>query len=128
MSVELQERQVGQEALRKFGARWAVLTAMRLDMAKQGIEVGLDVDEQLSFARMKILSGCFSPCEVACTLSKIEGRFVSKGFTLGTKYLQDWSDLLAQAMRGEIDPRRVVEIPALRPVEMDCRFLACGCS
>jgi hypothetical protein len=124
----MEERRVGQEALKKFGARWAVLSAMRLDMAKQGIEVGPDIDKQLSFARMKIVSGCFSPCEVGCTLSKIEGQLVSKGFTLGGKYLQDWSDLLAQAMRGDIDLRRVVEIPALKPVEMDCSFLACGCS
>jgi len=128
MNTQTEEGRVGQEALKKFGGRWAVLAAMRLDMARMGIEVGPEIDEQLSFARIKVLSGCFSPCEVGCSLSKIEGQLISKGYILGGKYLQDWSDLLAQAMRGDIDLRRVVEIPALKPVEMDCKFLACGCS
>ena len=35
---------------------------------------------------------------------------------------------ITQAMRGEIDPSRTAEIPALKPVEMDCKFLACRCA
>ena len=116
------------EMLKKFGTRWAVLAAMRLDMASQGIRIGAETDEQLKLARVQILSGCFSPCEVGCSLSKIEGQLISSGFSLGGEYLRPWSELLAQAMRGEIDPDRIGEIPALRPVEMDCRFMGCRCA
>jgi hypothetical protein len=121
-------RAVSLEMLKKFGTRWAVLAAMRLDMAGRGIRIEGETDEQLKLARVQVLSGCFSPCEVGCSLSKVEGRLISIGSSLGGEYLRPWSDLLAQAMRGEIDPRRIAEIPALKPVEMDCKFLGCRCA
>jgi hypothetical protein len=123
-----EERGVRLEMLKKFGTRWAVLAAMRLDVTRKGIRVGSEIDEQLKLARLQILSGCFSPCEVGCSLSKVEGQLVSSGSSLGGEYVREWSDLLAQAMRGEIDPHRIAEIPALKPVEMDCKFLACRCA
>jgi len=116
------------DMLKKYGTQWAVLAAMRLDMASRGIRIGSGVDEQLKMARVQILSGCFSSCEVGCSLSKLEGQLISNGYSLGGEYLRPWSELLAQAMRGEIDPSRVAEIPALKPVEMDCKFLACRCA
>jgi hypothetical protein len=121
-------RAVSLDMLKKFGTRWAVLAAMRLDMASRGIRIEGEMDEQLKLARVQVLSGCFSPCEVGCSLSKVEGQLISIGSSLGGEYLRPWSDLLAQAMRGEIDPQRIAEIPALRPVEMDCKFLACRCA
>ena len=120
---------VSLDMLKKYGTKWAVLAAMRLDMASRGIRIGGEVDEPLKMARVQILSGCFSPCEVNCSLSKVEGQLISSiGGSLGEEYLRPWSDLLAQAMRGEIDPSRTAEIPALKPVEMDCKFLACRCA
>lgn len=122
-------REISLEMLKKFGTRWAVLAAMRLDMGSRGITIGGETDEQLKLARVQILSGCFSPCEVGCSLSKLEGQLISSvGSSLGEEYFRPWSDLLAQAMRGEIDPSRTAEIPALKPVEMDCKFLACRCA
>ncbi|HSB68275.1 MAG TPA: hypothetical protein VLT62_02925 [Candidatus Methylomirabilis sp.] len=120
-------RGVSLDMLKKYGTRWAVLAAMRLDMAGRGITIGSEIDEQLKLARVQVLSGCFSPCEVACTLSKVEGQFISIGSSLGEDYIREWSGLLAQAMQGEIDPNRIAEIPALKPVAMDCKFLACHC-
>jgi hypothetical protein len=116
------------DMLKKFGTRWAVLAAMRLDMASRGITIESEMDEQLKLARVQVLSGCFSPCEVGCSLSKVEGHLISIGSSLGGKYVREWSELLAQAMRGDIDPNRVAEIPALKPVAMDCKFLACRCA
>jgi len=122
-------RGISLDMLKKYGTRWAVLAAMRLDMASRGIRIGSEVDEQLKMARVQILSGCFSPCEVGCSLSKLEGHLISSlGSSLNEEYLRPWSELLAQAMRGEIDPGRTAEIPALKPVEMDCKFLACRCA
>ncbi len=127
---EVQEaRSVSLEMLKKFGTRWAVLAAMRLDMTSRGFKVERETDEQLKLARLQISSGCFSPCEVGCTLSKVEGQLISTiGSTPCGDYLRPWSDLLARAMRGEIDPQRLADIPALKPVEMDCKFLACHCA
>ena len=132
MDTVQDERGFSLDMLKKYGTQWAVLAAMRLDMASRGIRIGSEVDEQLKMARVQILSGCFSPCEVGCSLSKLEGHLISSigssGSSLNEEYLRPWSDLLAQAMRGEIDPSRVAEIPALKPVEMDCKFLACRCA
>ena len=121
-------RGISFELLKKFGTRWAVLAAMRLDMASRGITIGGETDEQLKLARVHVLSGCFSPCEVGCSLAKVEGQLISIGSSLGGEYIREWSELLAQAMRGEIDPNRIAEIPALKPVAMDCKFLACRCA
>ena len=122
-------RSVSMDMLKKYGTQWAVLAAMRLDMASRGIRIGSEVDDQLKMARVQILSGCFSPCEVGCSLSRLEGQLISSiGSSLSEEYLRPWSDLSAQAMRGEIDPSRVAEIPALKPVETDCKFLACRCA
>jgi hypothetical protein len=127
MESTQEARDISLEMLKKFGTRWAVLAAMRLNMASRGIRIGSETDEQLKLARVQILSGCFSPCEVGCSLSKVEGQLISTGFSLGGEYLRPWFELLTQAMRGEIDPTRIAEIPALKPVAMDCELLACRC-
>jgi hypothetical protein len=126
-TADQEERKVSFEWLKKFGTKWAVLTALGLDLAKRGIRVPPDLNEQLKLARMKIMSGCFSPCEVGCTLSKVEGQLISVGSSLGEDYLRPWFDLLGQAMEGRIDPQRIANIPALEPVASDCQFLACQC-
>jgi len=123
-----EERRVDFEVLAKWGARWAVLAAMSLDMAKRGIRIAPEIDEQLKLARVKVVSGCFSPSEVGCALGKIEGQLVALACSLGQEYWMDWSALLAQAMQGQLDLRRVAEIPALKPIENDCAFGPCNCS
>ena len=128
MNAVVGERRTDLDMLKNYGSKWAVLASMRLDMAKQGIRVGRDLDEHFRLARIKILSGCFSPCEVGCALSRIEGQLISIGYPLGEGYLQQWSDLLAQTARGQIDLHQAGKIPALKPFEMDCTFLACGCA
>jgi hypothetical protein len=126
-TVEQEDRKVSFEQLKKFGTRWAVLTALSLDLARQEVRVAADVDEELKLARMKILSGCFSPCEVGCALGKVEGQLVAAGASLGEEYLRSWFNLLAQAMQGAIDPQRIADIPVLQPVATDCQFLVCRC-
>ena len=50
------------DMLRRFGAKWAVFTAMTANMIQKGIEVPHAVVEKLKTARSKIESGCFTPC------------------------------------------------------------------
>jgi hypothetical protein len=126
-TVDQDERKVSFEWLKKFGMKWAVLAALVVDLGKRGVRVPTDANEQLKLARMKIMSGCFSPCEVGCALGKLEGQLVAIGSSLGEDYLRPWFDLLGQAMEGRIDPGRISEIPALAPVANDCKLLACRC-
>jgi hypothetical protein len=126
-TVAQNDREVGFDLLKKYGMKWAVLAAWVIDLGKRGVRVPSAVNEQLKVARMKIMSGCFSPCEIACAFGQLEGQLIALGASLGEDYLRPWSDLLGQAMEGRIDPRRVSEIPALEPIANDCKWLACRC-
>jgi len=128
VTVEQQDdRKVSFELLKKFGMKWAVLAAWVIDLGRRGVRVPPDTNEQLKLARMKIMSGCFSPCEVGCAFGTLEGQLIAVGSALGDDYLRPWSDLLGQAMEGRIDPRRISDIPALEPIANDCNWLACRC-
>ena len=126
-TAQQDERKVSFEWLKKFGMKRAVLAALVIDLFKRGVRVPSALNEELKVARMKIMSGCFSPCEVGCALGKLEGQLVAIGSSLGEDYLRPWFDLLAQAMEGRIDPGRVSDIPALEPIANDCKWLACRC-
>ncbi len=77
-TTDQDERKVSFEWLKKFGMKWAVLAALVIDLGKRGIRVPSEVNEQLKLARMKIMSGCFSPCEVGCALGKLEGSIAGR--------------------------------------------------
>jgi len=115
------------EILRRLGGRWAVLTAMSLAMQKKGIPVPPDINETLKTARLKIVSGCASPCEVNCVLAEAESQLFSQGPTLGDEKFMMWSDLLGDAAQGKLDYARIQMISALEPIHQDCKFLGCTC-
>ncbi len=126
-TIEQEERKGSFELLKKYGLRWAVLTGLEVDLGRRGVLVPSWVNEELKLTRLRIMSGCFSPCEVGCSLGKVEGQLVAVGAAQGEDYLRSWFTLLGQAMQGLLDPQRVGEIPALEPVAGDCQFLACQC-
>ena len=115
------------EILRRLGGRWAVLTAMSLAMHKKGIPLPPDINERLKTARVKIVSGCTSPCEANCVLAEAESRLFSKGSALGDEEFMIWSDLLGEAAQGKLDYARIQMISALEPIHQDCKFLGCTC-
>ena len=115
------------EILKRLGGRWAVLAAMSLAMHKKGIPVPSDINERLTTARVTIVSGCASPCEANCVLAQAESRLFSQGPALGDEEFMMWSDLLGEAAQGKLDYARIRMIPALEPIQQDCRFLGCAC-
>ena len=126
-TVAQDERNVSFEMLKRFGMKWAVLAALVTDLGKRGVRLPPDTNEQLKLTRMKIMSGCFSPCDVGCAFGKLEGQLISLGSALGEDYLRPWFGLLGQAMEGRIDPGRISDIPALEPIVNECKWLACRC-
>ena len=115
------------EIVRRLGGRWAVLTAMSLAMTKKGIPLPAEINEKLKIARVKIVSGCVSPCEANCALAEAESWLFSQGPALGDEEFMMWSDLLGEAAQGKLDHARIQLIPALEPIHQDCRFLGCTC-
>jgi hypothetical protein len=128
MSDESDRKAFEIELLKRYGAKWAVLTAMTASMAKQGIEAAREVFEALRTARSKIESGCFSACDVGCELSKVEAQLYSQGYLLSQEEFQQWSDLLAEATQGKLDYQRLMDIPALAIVRNEFQFLGCTCT
>ena len=121
------EKRVAYDVLRRFGGRWAVLAAMSMNMSRQGIPVPPELHEKLRMARVKIGSGCFSPCEASCLLADIESKLFAQCTMLDDQEFMNWSDLLGEAMQGKLDYERIVKIPALDPIKNDCQFLGCSC-
>ncbi|MFC2101654.1 hypothetical protein ACFLS7_01520 [Bacteroidota bacterium] len=113
------------ELLKMYGSRWAILTAMSMDMVKKGIQLPDDIFKNLEVARIEIKSGCYSTCEIDSTLSKVERAMISKGYVLGEGYLDHFYYLLGRSMQGIIDYEELIRIPAVKPIENACDFLNC---
>ena len=120
-------QEITYDLLKKYGSRWAILTAMSMELSKKGVLLPHDIHSILEITRIEITSGCYSTCEIDCTLNKVEGELISSGSSFGEAYLDPWMDLLAKAMQGHLDYEQITSIPALKPVESSCGFLQCGC-
>ncbi|NIM13949.1 MAG: DUF2096 domain-containing protein [Candidatus Aminicenantes bacterium] len=127
MHDEKEEEKVTLELLKKYGVKWAVLAAMVINLKKKGANIPFDTSNEIEVSHVKISSGCFSPCDVNCDLSKIEGNLVPIGVNYGEEYMNQWFDLLGKAMSGELEPSQISEIPLLKPIESRCGFLDCTC-
>jgi hypothetical protein len=115
------------DKLRSYGTKWAVLAAMKLDMARHGVDIPVTIEDELRIARLKIAAACFSEQELASSLSRVESELTARCFSLNEEFFRTWSTLLAKARRGEIQPQRIADIPVLEPVVSACGFLNhCG--
>lgn len=127
MSQMEEENKVSYDLLKKYGAKWAVLAAMEADLTRKGIAVPESTNKEIQMSHAKISSGCFSPCDANCDLTKIEANLVSQGAALGDEYMDQWFDLMGEAMSGTLGPQKISEIPLLKPIESLCGFLKCTC-
>jgi len=121
------KQEISFDILKKYGSKWAILVAMRIDFEKKGIKLPGDIDSTLKTTRIEITSGCYSICEIDCALNTVEGQMISSGSILGDAYLDPWVDLLALSMKGELTYEKIINIPALEPVKSSCGFLKCSC-
>jgi hypothetical protein len=121
------ETPVGFSVLKKYGAKWAVLAAMELDLANRGTYISPRIQKDLEMAHVKISSGCFSTCEASCDLNKIEGTMVAIGAQYGDEYMDRWFHLFEQAMAGDLESKDIANVPLLNPIYSKCGFLECNC-
>ena len=122
-----QKQEISYDLLKKYGAKWAVLVAMSVDLTKKGIKLPDEGNKSLQIVRIEITSGCYSTCEVGCTMGVVEGHLIAFGAELGDNYLNFWIDLLSSAIKGELDYETLIQIPVLEPVKTSCGFLKCSC-
>jgi hypothetical protein len=113
--------------LEKYALRWAVLAAWRTELGQRSVPVPPDVMGSLETSRIKISSGCFSPCEVGCDLRNIEGVLTSVDASSASEQTDKWLDLLGRAMSEGLEPRELLKMPAIRIRFNDCRARGCAC-
>ncbi len=122
----LRERQES-AVLEKYALRWAVLAAWRTELSQRSVPVPADIMASLETSRIKISSGCFSPCEVGCDLRQIEGVLTMADASSPTEQTDKWLGLLGQAMSEGLEPRELLRVPAIRIRFNDCRARGCAC-
>lgn len=128
MNIKQKSKTESHDLMRKFGSRWAILAAMRIDMNKKGIELSKELNEKFENAKIKIRSGCYSVCDVECVLSGIEASILPQALILGDDYVDGWMKLLERVSNDEINLNELTEIPALEPVRQDCESFRCSCA
>jgi len=117
------------EVLKRLGTRWAILTSLYHTLSKNKIKLPPSAIQELRTARLMIDSGCFSICDINCTLDKAESILIprlassSKGF----ENFDHWLILLGKAMRDQLTPEELRELPHIRPFFQNCEFLKCTC-
>ena len=113
--------------LEKYALRWAVLAAWRTELGQRSVSVPPDIMGSLETSRVKISSGCFSPCEVGCDLRRIEGVLISVDASSPREQTDKWLGLLGRAMAEGLEPRELLSVPAIRIRFNDCRMRGCAC-
>ncbi len=123
MATDKQERLV----LEKMGVRWAVLTAWVLDLGTRGAKAPTGIQQRLDQTYAKLSSGCFSSCEIGCTLNEVEATLTSMDASRGDSRVDYWTDLLGKAMGEGTPPKEVLNIPAVQVYYSDCHMGGCNC-
>ena len=123
MGTSAKEREI----LEKMGVRWAVLTAWVLDLGTRGAKCPPLVQQRLDQAYAKLSSGCFSSCEIGCTLNEVEATLTSVDASRADSCIDYWTDMLGKAMAEGPPAREMLNIPAVQVYDSDCHVGGCNC-
>jgi hypothetical protein len=112
--------------LSKYGWKWAVLASTAGDLyGKNGLP-STNVITQLRMTRTQIESGCYSICDIANELRKIEIELFAQLMKYGTHTTDQFLELLARAISGKLTVNDI-DISAASPILPDCLTLPCVC-
>ncbi|MFX0124650.1 MAG: hypothetical protein ACFFAE_13540 [Candidatus Hodarchaeota archaeon] len=132
MNVNLEDEQVNktkaelEEMLSRFGWKWAVLASTMSKIYREGDSVPRDMINHLRMTRIQIESGCYSVCDIANELRKIEMFLFSKLQKFGPFETDNFLELIGRAMGGQITGNDI-DINGAEPVLADCLTLPCVC-
>ena len=124
------ERQTKLKALRRQGMRWVVLLALKYDLTDKKVVLPHSINEEFRLAKTMLTSGCYPPCDVTCSLDKIESTLIQAAANLngGFENFDYWLFLLKKAMRGVLSRQEVNHLPFVEPIIQECEFLECMCN
>lgn len=115
-----------EEMLSRFGWKWAVLASTAGKIYRQGEPVSTDLINQIRMTRTQIESGCYSICDLANELRKIEQPLFAKLLKFGPQETDNFLELLSKAIGGKIS-KEDLDISGAAPILQDCLTLPCVC-
>ena len=114
------------EILSRFGWKWAVLASTAGELYTKRNPPSISVINHLRITRTQIESGCYSVCDIANELRKIEIEMFSKLMTFGPHSTDQFLELLGKAISGKITENDI-DITAAKPILPDCLTIPCVC-
>ncbi len=115
-----------EEMLSRFGWKWAVLASTVGKVHQQSEPVSTDLVNQIRMSRTQIESGCYSVCEIANELRKIETSLFNSLLKFGPQETDNFLELLSKAIGGKIS-KEDIDISGAEPLLPDCLTLPCVC-
>jgi len=112
------ERQTKLQALRRQGMRWVVLLALKYNLADKKVVLPPSINEEFRLTKTMLASGCYSPCDVNCSLDKIESTLIQTAANSngGFENFDHWLFLLKKAMHGNLTRQEVNYLPFVEPM------------
>lgn len=89
--------------LKRYGLRYSILAAWESDLRSRKTAIPSSIAAPLARARVKISSGCFTVCDVACDLDHIEALLISAASTAGEESTDSWMEMLGQCMSDAVN-------------------------
>lgn len=115
-----------EEMLSRFGWKWAVLASTMGKIYRQGEPVSTNLVNQIRMTRTQIESGCYSICDIANELRKIEMSLFDNLLKFGPQETDNFLELLSKAIGGKIS-KEDLDISGAEPLLPDCLTLPCVC-
>ncbi|NIN51901.1 MAG: hypothetical protein GTO23_01860 [Nitrososphaeria archaeon] len=109
-----------------LGWKLAVLAFLAEKILRNGHTLPRGVVDQLRLAKAKIVSGCYSHCELECELNQLEAKLFSVIVELGSEEVDRGLDLLSKAASGEITEGDINH-SIVQPIISDCTTNPCSC-
>ncbi len=111
--------------LKRLGMKWAVLTSLSHVLYQKGM-ISQIAERELQLTHNMIESGCFTVCDVEYMLTDVERELIPMVLSLKTDEPDKWMTLLGKAMKGELKPEEVMELPFIEPLIQNTEFLQCA--
>lgn len=109
-----------------LGWKLAVLASITEKILRNGHQLPQGIVDQLRLARAKLVSGCYSHCELECELNQLEAKLFPAMVELGSDEVDRGLDLLSKAASGEITEKSI-DLASAQPIISDCTLNPCSC-
>jgi hypothetical protein len=103
----------------RFGWKWVVLAYTAGRMVVQGKQLSSGFIQDLTLARTKMESGCYSICDIGADLRELENKLFSTVLQVSESEVRAMHELLGKAMGGTLEEKDV-DLSPFKVVLADC--------